>query len=87
MKLVRKYWPTLLVTIIMLIMIGIVISYNKATASDSNNYYKERCLWLVIEQNNAGIEGTPSECKNMTEAERTELTEAIGLFIKGIVLP
>lgn len=94
MKFVKKYWPTLLVTVVMLILIGIVISYNKATAEGKTStptaqHYKERCLWKLIELENAKIEVTvpPMECSAMTEDERLELTGAIGTYIRNIVLP
>ena len=93
MKLLKRYWPTLVAAIAMTISAFMVLGVNEATEDPisitTDQHYKERCLWKLIELENAKIEVNvpPMECSALTTEEKTELTGAIGTYIRNIVLP
>lgn len=93
MKLLKRYWPTLIAAVAMTISGIMVLSVNEATedpiAITTDQHYKERCLWKLIELENQKINVTvpPMECSALTTQEKAELTGAIGTYIKNIVLP
>mgnify|MGYP001608249383 CR=1 FL=1 len=96
MKFIKRYWPTLIAALAMTITAFMILGVDQVTENtpsiSTDQHYKERCLWKIIEEDNKGLEVgpenvTPMECEAMTTEEKTELTGAIGTYIRNIVLP